>query len=175
MPRGPTGRHVALVVAVGLLVGCTVPGDRVAMLEGRVAAVEGRMALAEGRGVDVADPSVGVDAQVEKTDFRAALDVAAVQAALDVQDGVQAEVVALELDTDVDLVKATIRPVTGDDADVAWESAKALAPLFATLAGYAPALDLQVGDTRCICSTQLMKGIATAVVDRAVWSGACTG
>lgn len=76
-------------------------------------------------------------------------------------------------DPTIDLVKATIQSVDGSEADVAWESAKALAPAFATLGSFAPALDLTVGDTRCICSASLMKGIADASKGRDVWEAAC--
>lgn len=147
--------------------------QRMAAVEGRLALLEGRMVAVENGGGEaaVADgPSAG-DAKV---DLGLALDAVALQEKLDAEGNVAVEVVGLDLDPVVDLITATVRPLEGSEDDVAWESAKALAPLFTDLGDYAPALDLRVGDTRCVCSTALMKGIAAGTTARGDWTPACS-
>lgn len=168
-------RAVALLIGVCLLgAGCTPSSERMTALEERMALVEGRTAILEADPPDAAGSTDAEGTDVMKTDFSAALDAAVIQASIEAAGEVEVEVVRLELDPTVDLVKAEIRPIVGTETDIAWESAKALAPLFTSLGLYAPAIDLQVGDTRCTCSTELMKGIADQKVDRQAWEGACS-
>lgn len=178
-----------MTVLLLLVTACAASGEtaRVIALEERLALVEGRVAGVEtgAQGVD-SQPGPGATASpaaaeaaptsatdIAKEDLAEALDVEAIQAAIDEEGVVDVEVVTLDLDPVIDLITATIRPLDGAERDVAWESAKALAPLFSDLGEYAPALDLQVGETRCICSAELMKGIADGEVARDVWEGAC--